>query len=211
MNLNQAIKELATYYKLDAKELAVYADECAIGGWDDKHNGTQTRNGNPVWEIGSIWEVEGKLLYALIRAIKPAHVVEVGSYHGCSTTHICEALLKNKKGKLTSVDVNSQFKPPTKYKPVLKQVKKDVLDFIFPKTPKVDFVFEDAVHSPELVSHVWMQLKLNAKKGAVILSHDAEHYLVGDNVKLGIDTVTTEYKTMLVEPSDCGFAYWKKA
>jgi predicted O-methyltransferase YrrM len=203
MNFNQAIKELATYYNLDENELRSYADEDDIGGY-------HVANALSKWEIGSMWAVEGKILYALIRALKPAHVVEIGSYHGCSTTHICEALLKNDKGKLTSVDIGTKFKPPAKFKSVLKQVKADLFDYQFPKTPKVDFVFEDALHSPEQVSYIWMQFKKSAKKGAAIISHDAEHHIVGAGVKTGINTVTTEYKTMLVAPSDCGFAYWRK-
>jgi predicted O-methyltransferase YrrM len=211
MNFNESIQTLATYYKLDASELLAYADEDNIGGYDDKHNGKVTRTGNPVWEIGSLWEVEGKILYALIRALKPAHVVEIGSFHGCSATHICEALLKNGKGKLTSVDINHNFKPPAKFKGVLKQVQIDLFKYEFPKTPKVDFVFEDALHEPGQVSHIWNLFKKSAKKGAAILSHDAEHYIVGADVRMGIGEIVEDYKTILVAPSDCGFAYWKKA
>jgi hypothetical protein len=211
MNLNEALQTLATYYKLDANELLAYADEDTIGGWDEKHNGEVTRNGNPVWEIGSLWEVEGKILYALIRALKPAHVIEIGSYHGCSTTHICEALLKNGKGKLTSVDITHRFKAPARFKKVLKQVESDLFKYEFPKTPRVDFVYEDALHEPGQVSHIWNLFKKFAKKGAAILSHDAEHYIVGKNVRMGIGEIVDDYKTMLVNPSDCGFAYWKKS
>lgn len=210
MDIKTAFSALAIYYGLDADELQAFADEDKIGGYESNNDGKTTREGNPLWSVGSLWEVEGKILYALIRAIRPAHVIEVGSFHGCSTTHICEALLKNEKGKLTCVDITRHFKPPPRYKRILRQVKIDLFKFEFPKSPKVDFLFEDAVHSPEQVTAVWGQFKLKAKKGAAILSHDSEHKLVGSNVRGAVGSIAPDFQSILVEPSDCGLAYWRK-
>jgi len=44
--------------------------------------------------------------YALIRALRPSHVVETGTDKGLGACVIAAALLKNGRGRLTTVDVN---------------------------------------------------------------------------------------------------------
>ncbi len=202
MDINQAIAIIAERYNLNENELKVYALEDEVGGY-------HTAKSLSKWEIGSLWAVEGKILYSLIRALKPLHIVEVGSYHGCSTTHICEALLKNNKGRLTSVDVIHRFKVPAKYKKLVRQIQTNAMNYTFPKTPKVDFVFDDAMHSEVMTSYIWRQFRTSGKKGGMIVSHDSEHHLVGHDVKAGIEHITSDYLSLLVQPSDCGLAMWR--
>src|SRR5947209_4711129 len=97
--LDQALATLAAQLGLDPQALIAYAAEDHIGGFNMDVNRRR-------WAPGSIWEVEGKVLYALVRALKPAHVVEIGTWFGCGASHILEALAMNKKGKLTSIDTD---------------------------------------------------------------------------------------------------------
>ena len=63
-DLERTLARMADNYGLDAQQLIAYAAEDEIGGW--------TYLG--YWPGGSIWAVEGKILYALIRAIQPEQV-----------------------------------------------------------------------------------------------------------------------------------------
>lgn len=203
MNLNEALKKIAVDYNLDADKLIAYAEEDTIGGY----------HSNPAlskWPMGSMWEVELQTIYALIRATKPKQVLEFGSYHGCSTKHICEAIIKNGAGKLTSIDIAPAVTLPTKYKSVLTQVRKDLFEYDFPLRPKVDFVIEDAMHTADMCEDVWGNFADRAKAGAFIVSHDAEHFIVGDIVKQGIGRVTSEFTSYLIDPGECGLAIWRK-
>jgi predicted O-methyltransferase YrrM len=48
----------------------------------------------------------GRLLYAMVRAIRPDTVVEFGSGHGFSTIHIAAALRDNGHGRLVSTELH---------------------------------------------------------------------------------------------------------
>jgi hypothetical protein len=98
MKLEKILPKLALDTGIDADELIAYAKEDKEGGWEEKlaHDSS--------WPIGSIHPDEGKILYALIRAMRPSVVVEFGVASGCSSKHILKALVKNKKGKLYSYD-----------------------------------------------------------------------------------------------------------
>ena len=45
------------------------------------------------------------LIYCLIRHFKPSNILETGVYYGGNTLFILKALSKNKKGKLTAIDL----------------------------------------------------------------------------------------------------------
>jgi hypothetical protein len=61
------------------------------------------------------------------------------------------------------------------------------------------------------VREIWQQAGTRLQAGGVMISHDAAHYLVGEQVTQGIrDAGITDYSVHLIEPSDCGFALWVK-
>lgn len=208
MNLKQACEAIANRFELDAIELLQYAESDKIGGWDETNNNGKTRLGNPHWPVGSVWEVEAKIIYALARVTNSKYAINLGHRAGCSAEHIAQALMDNKtNGGVYSVDINKLTIPlPSN----VKFVQSDVMDYTFPSKPKVDFVFEDILHTPEIIGHIWGQFVKRAKKGAFIISHDSEHYLVGKMVREGIDAITTDYLSILPHPAKCGLAIWRK-
>lgn len=54
---------------------------------------------------GGVNPGDRRALYTLVRALKPASVLEVGTHIGSSTVHIARALKTNGAGHLTTVDV----------------------------------------------------------------------------------------------------------
>ncbi len=196
MNLNDALLKLAAAGNLNADELIAYAAEDTIGGW---HLDESQRK----WPTGSMWGVEGQLIYALVRAMRPALVCELGVSHGCSATHILSALEANGKGKLISVDIYEssgngipdnlkhrwQFKAGTAVERI---------------PTKAEIVLEDLDHYEGTLSAFRV---ISALKPRLVLAHDAEHHLVGSEVRKHFQYTFGTCDTVLIEPGNCGFAY----
>jgi len=198
MNLNEALTILALDLGIDANKLIAYAAEDDETGWD-------MNKGR--WPIGSMWGVEGQILYALIRALRPTTVVELGSYYGCSAKHMLMAMSKNRKGKLISVDPAPN--------PIYKWFTQDEVnrwEMIREKGEdaelpvRADFVLEDAMHSYEMTRDLVMRALSLAPH--IILSHDGAHSILGETVRSAFMEVVGEVKTVCADPADCGFAYW---
>lgn len=208
MDLKQACDAIADRFALDAIQLFDYAVADNLGGWDIIDDEGKTRYGNPHYPVGSIWEIEGKLLYALARITNTKYALNIGHGSGCSTAHLAAALMDaNTGGGVYSVDI---AEPEEVLPSNVKFVQSDVMEYKFPTRPRFDFVFEDMLHTPAVITHIWGQFVKRAQPGAFIVSHDSEHYLIGDRVKQGIETITDEYLSLLIDPAACGLAIWRK-
>lgn len=219
MNLQDALQLLAMQLQLDPAELIRYAGEDTIGGYHWKADEQK-------WPMGSLFGVEGQILYALVRILKPAHVVEIGSLRGCSTAHLATALSVNGSGRLTAVDIapdaRDQF--PKHLESVLTGVTADGLDWLTGQEDgSIDLLFEDSSHGTDMCAAVAELCKTKLAPGGVLVMHDAGHDLafvgggvqvpsaVGAEVRAGLDrALGTAYRVYLAEPSDCGVAVWQR-
>lgn len=95
MKLSDVLSLVADYLNIDNADLAAYAEQDGYGGRDTG------------WELMSMTRDEGRLMYALARALQPSEVIEVGSAQGCSTTHFLQAIVDNGSGIVTSIDPDS--------------------------------------------------------------------------------------------------------
>ena len=222
MNLTEAVNLIAAQLHCDAKELLAYTAEDNIGGYH--WNGALA-----TFPAGSIWAVEGVILYALTRYLKPAKVVEIGSWGGCSAAHLALAVKANGVGHVYSVDNGSEttFEPgnllPTELKPYVTLVRANGEDFLAEQEDgSIGLMFEDANHTSGLVA---LLVSLGLKKcapGSVIVNHDAGRQFaydgngrqvdhanasaLGRRVRDGLAEAPAYFRPYLVEPSDCGFA-----
>jgi hypothetical protein len=201
MNLKQACDELGIALGLDPSPLYDYTQEDRIGGFNLDPN--QRR-----WPMGSMWEVEGLLLYALVRTLKPRQVAEVGTWVGCSATHILEAMAVNGKGKLTSIDINPAAGQdiPLSLRKRWTFVQGRGEDCLAALTD-IDILFEDGPHDMEGTAAILATGRdhLNPR---ITLSHDGAHFLVGADIREAYRRVyRVEPRVLLIDPSDCGFCY----
>lgn len=196
--LADALRRFAVALALDAEELIEFAQEDTQTGWD---------HGQGEWPVGSLFTSEGKILYALTRALKPEVVVEFGSLFGCSAKHILSALVANKHGKLYSIDPAPQlmldrFTAAEKKRWVVIREEGETAEVPF-ETAQI--VFEDASHSAVMTEAL---IKRGLSWGArILLSHDGDHFLVGAAVQDGFRRAAGEFQLVRVDDSDCGFAY----
>lgn len=206
MNLPDALSTLAAFLKLDAAELHEYARADTYGGWHPDEAQRQ-------FAVGSLFAVEGQALYALVRALRPASVLELGVNHGASSTHLLAALDANGSGKLTSVDIwgGAGYAIPDALKPQANLVYADALEAITAlDDASVDFVFEDLLHGDEQTRLIIEALQPKLTPGAVVVHHDSEHGDDGVKVKAGIVSAgISDYLSVLIAPSDCGLAVWQ--
>ncbi len=211
MNLTQTLQQIATDFDLDAKQLIDYANEDTQTGWDDNKG---------AWPIGSLWQVEGQILYSLVRFTKPKRVLELGTMYGCSATHMLMALKANQDGgHLDCVDrdihevgvIGGQI--PNRLRDNLTIYEQDVYEYVAQKDDKLgyDFVFSDAAHASEKIVQIWSRREKLVNPSGFLIEHDACHFMVGSQVMAGISAAgVTTVKTYLTEPSDCGMALWQR-
>lgn len=204
MNLNLALEKIGQQLGLNTSDLIAYAQEDSIGGFD---------LGKGVWEMGSVWSDEGKYLYALVRGLRPARVLELGTNHGCSACHILSALDANGKGKLVSVDLYPHATTNPKIPESLKDrwtfEGKDFNTYLdsAPNEPRnrFDIVFEDGGHGRVETEEILRKVAL--RNPTLVVSHDAEHTSVGRAIRGAFATVYPDMQTVLLDGTDCGFAY----
>lgn len=199
MNLNETLDLIAATFNLDADELKEYASVDNVGGWDKGHG---------PWPMGSIWSVEGQVLYALIRATGAADVLEMGAYHGCSSTHIVNAL-EHTNGEMVTVDVDAGIETRIVEHERRKLVVSDLKNYL-PTKSKFGLIFEDSDHDPVNVEHAWRYGVESLAPGGFMISHDAMHWSVGEQVRKAIESTGVFPLYVLSEPSDCGLAIWRK-
>lgn len=220
MNLDESLTLLALQLQLVPADLIRFAREDLIGGYHWKPEESR-------WPIGSMFGVEGQAIYALIRALKPSNVLEIGALRGCSTTHIATALSVNGEGRLTSVDLTAGAGDlmPNHLSEIVTSVQSDGIEYLAGlEDESLDMVLEDSSHGTDNTAAIAALCKTKLRPGAVALFHDAGHdkayYAdgsqspspVGAEVCAGLDrALGNAYRVYLAEPSDCGLAVYQRA
>jgi predicted O-methyltransferase YrrM len=209
MHLHSALEQIADRYGLDAFALTAYAAEDAHTGWD---------HGEGDWPTGSLWRVEGQVLYALVRALKPTNVLELGTWYGCSATHILQALEDNGHGTLLGVDNHVQGGPaaigdmiPDALRERFTHQDQHIMEYVTTADAQFDLIFEDGMHDREQVAAVWSAAQRILAPGGFIVSHDATHFVVGADVQRGMAQAgITDALFLSIDPADCGLGIWRK-
>lgn len=220
MNLEQALNLIAAQTHCDHEALQAYAaEDTLLGGYH--WNGALA-----TFPAGSIWGVEGQVLYTLVRHLKPDKVVEIGSWGGCSAAHLALAVKANGKGHVCSVDNASEtsFEPgyllPGELKPYVTLIRANGQDYLKEQDDgSIGLLFEDANHTTVLVKEL---VELGLKKceaGGIIVNHDAARQFaydgsgriasasdLGQKIRDGIAQANAYFRPYLVDPSDCGFS-----
>lgn len=199
MNLNEALTQIASVGNLNADELIAYAAEDEIGGRDQGY-----------WPAMSIHDSEGRVMYALVRALKPKQCVEIGVAEGCSSAHILSALNANGAGKLYSVDIETDgigAKVPEYLRERWTLITgQDALTVKLPK--QADFILEDGPHTEPFTSEMYS--RLSGLKPEALLTHDMYTDLVYPDFKTreAFISVFGKDQGVLIDGAFTGLGYW---
>jgi len=124
----------------------------------------------------NINDYEFAFIYALIRKLKPATVVETGVHYGASTSVILYAMKQNKKGKLISIDVckydNVGMYIPSNLKSRWKLIEGKSSEILPTLNKKFDMFFHDSLHSYKNMYDEMVWALDNVKEGGLILADD---------------------------------------
>lgn len=207
--LNDVLYLLAAQLHLEGSELINYAAEDTLGGYHS--NAALAR-----WHVGSIWESEGKILYAITRALKPDVIVEVGGYLGCSAAHFALACKANGKGSVVSVDSGRAGAVhgkdiPAGLRPFVQLVTSTGEDWLARQEDNaIGIVFEDAMHDTEGVAAISRLAMDKLEPGGLLINHDADHPNVGSAIQAGLRIASVDFRLFRTEESDCGIAISQK-
>jgi len=220
MNLNETLTMIAAQIRTDATTLIAYAAEDNLGGY---HYNAKIATFPP----GSIWGVEGQILYALVRLLKPEMVVEIGGWAGCSAAHLALAVKANGSGVVHSVDNGSELNQfthgqfvPDELRPFIHLHKQDGEKFLNDLPDRsIGLLFEDASHVPAMVTLLTSIGLKKVVEGGIIANHDAGHGFaydgngqvsqqsdLGKGVRDGLAMANAYFRPYLADPSDCGLA-----
>jgi hypothetical protein len=192
----EAIAVLASRLHIHADEMQAYADADLYGGRDD---GT--------FQAMAIHAVEGRLLYALVRALKPQTVLEIGTADGGSATHILSALATNGIGQLISYDVvegsGGHIPAALRDRWTLR-----IEDALTADLPQADYIFEDSDHSLDFSIALFGKLK--ALNPRIIGTHDYNSHEIYPvfAVKQAFDTVFPDNLPLKLQDAFTGMAWW---
>ena len=217
-SLNETLTMIAEHIKCDAAILMSYAAEDNIGGY---HYNTALQ----LWPAGSVWGVEGQIIYALIRHLKPAVVAEVGGWAGCSAAHMAAAVKANGVGHVYGVDDGSEtsFEPYNRFPKDLQEyvtfVRADGREWLAQQpNGSIGLLFDDASHAESLIIELAHLALQKCEPGGLFLNHDAMHdqafypdgsrtaSTLGRQVRDALDKAGLYFRPYLTEPSDCGLA-----
>lgn len=203
-DLNSTLEAVADYLTLSHTELCAYAAEDTHTGWDF---------GKGAWMCGSLHRPEGQTLYALIRALKPKRILEMGALEGCSSTHMAQALAANGVGKLLSVDIapGTGSKLPEALRPYVTQRVEWAGEALDSAKSKFNLIYEDTDHSRATTRAIWEKALEKIAPGGVIISHDPFSASVGKAVIAGVTDALGHDNFLMVQvpPSDCGLLIYK--
>lgn len=216
--LNEVLQLIASQTKADAQQLIDFASEDTIGGF---HIDESQRK----WPVGSLYEVEGKILYALIRYFKPESVVQIGGWAGCSAAHLALAVKANGVGHVTSVDNGGDGNNehgnllPAELQKYVTLIWANGEDWLAAQPDhSIGLLFEDASHATELVEKLARLAFTKIVPGGLMVNHDAAHDFaivgggqriyspVGVAIRDGLTRAGVYYRVYRAEPSDCGIA-----
>ena len=113
--------------------------------------------------------------YALLRALEPALVVETGTDKGLGSVVLAAALLRNGRGRLTTMDVNpdSGYLVAGRYADVVDRVIGDSVETLRSGSEPVDLFLHDSLHTFEYETAEFTAVEPRLSARAVVLSDNA--------------------------------------
>jgi predicted O-methyltransferase YrrM len=126
-------------------------------------------------------DLEAEITYLLLRATKPASVMELGTFHGWSTTWILSALRDNGSGHLHSFDIIDNVVrnvPEALAEGRWTFVKGDIKDTLDRVPADTGYLFVDAAHNSRFAHWYLEHLFPRVPAGIPVSVHDVFHFPV---------------------------------
>ena len=114
--------------------------------------------------------------YAIVRALRPSHVMETGTDKGLGSCVLASALLRNGSGRLTTLDVNadSGYLITGRYAEAVDRVIGDSVAAIRTGSSPVDVFLHDSWHTYEHERAEFDAIATRLTGGAIVLTDNAD-------------------------------------
>ncbi len=200
LSLTAAVKLMAFYLETDPDVFMGYVQEDKLKGYPDV-------------VAGSVWTAEGRLLYAIVKTIQAKNIIEIGTWAGASTAHLCAAAMQT-GGTVFSVDTWEREAElvPEEYRSCLKLERSMGHEYVAHYHNSVDLIFEDADHNYKTSYMIAKEGKKALRPGGYYITHDtfAEVEGMGDAIRKALFDNGMNGLDILVRPSNCGLSIWRK-
>jgi predicted O-methyltransferase YrrM len=126
-------------------------------------------------------DLEAEITYLLLRATRPAVVMELGTFHGWSTSWILSALRDNGSGHLHSFDIIDNVRrnvPEDLAEGRWTFVQGDVKETLDRVPADTDYLFVDAAHNSRFGRWYLQHLFPRVPAGIPVSVHDVYHFPV---------------------------------
>jgi predicted O-methyltransferase YrrM len=139
---------------------------------------------------GAVNPGDRRALYYLIRALRPQHVLEVGTHIGASTLYIAKALIANGSGSITTLDIRDVNSPNAAWSKVglsmsplnlaehlrcneqIDFIVAPAMEYMKSSAERFDLIFLDGNHrAPDVYQEIYLSLEILRPDGLVLL-HD---------------------------------------
>jgi Methyltransferase domain len=151
---------------------------------------------------GGISPEDGRLLYGIVRALRPEYVIETGVAAGVSNAFLNAALIENGSGQLFSIELPPECRGRLQHDGVVfawpelgvawavpQEIRREigrrneiilgdvrqVLPMLLQRLPRVDVFFHDDLHTPEHMKWEYDLVWPHLTPGAVLISDDANY------------------------------------
>ncbi len=113
--------------------------------------------------------------YAVVRAMRPEHVVETGTDKGLGSLVLAAALLRNGNGLLTTMDINpdSGFLISDAYASVIRIQRGDSISLLSQLADPIDLFIHDSDHSAAHEAAEFRTIESHLSPSAVVLSDNS--------------------------------------
>lgn len=180
----------------------------------EKYYNEAIYGGYPEEAGGSVWESEGKSIYALIRTLKPKRILEIGNFLGRSSNHILQAIEANGFGDVILLDIFESLEYNKLHSKNYTRILDDSLNYLS-NSFEFDLIIQDGNHTYEHVKkEIELILSNNLLNNYYIWSHD---YYMRTHPDCGVWLAWDEMKNKFNNfqsfrdsISNCGFSIAKK-
>lgn len=205
-SLEDCLKDMAQRFDLPADELIAAANAAPYA--DKRMEGLNYPDATGTPD-------ERRVMYALARVLKPAHIVEVGVLWGVSTIQWLSAVRDNDYGHVFAVDILDTIEGGRRPGHLIPDVLRNRLTLHYPldgatyfsaDKPVIDLFFEDASHEYESTKAIHQAARVRLAPNALVVAHDpiSRPDIQRSFVDIGISPVV--YR---INDSNYGLAIWR--
>lgn len=161
----------------------------------------------------SMPEVEATMLYAIVRAVSPKTVLELGTHLGYSTKVILAGLKHQIDGRIVTLDHHQHLDPNSELVRSYRVLPLSIDGMEFSKTLcfPIDMIFEDGNHEEENTRVFLGNCLPHLKSGGIVVVHDVAYPGLSESVSKGMLTsLGDDIEKIVIDDAPCGLGLWVK-